>query len=384
VGYDDTDPNNRYWIMLNSWGTTTGRPAGLFRMNMDMNYDCAYPNIGYAFYWMTLDMSYPDSENNAPQTPSVPQGPVQGSVLNSLSYTTSAEDAEGDPVKFTFNWGDGITSETGLIKSGPGAASHTWSRAGIYQVTAKATDNKGASSEWSAALPVTIAAANRLPSKPARSQGTTAGILQKSYSYTASAIDPDGDDVQITFDWGDASTSVTEFAKSAEKISGSHAWQRSGTYYVRAKATDRRGGQSAWSTYLAVKITANVPPKKPSTPIGVASGYVGKSYSFTGYTTDPNLDQIFYTFDWGDGSTSQTNQVNSGTSARISHTWSQAGTYPVRVMATDGNEAVSLWSTTKNVRIYDASRRSKAKPSVAAKAEKTKQGKKTCPCSKKS
>ena len=156
------------------------------------------------------------------------------------------------------------------------------------------------------ALPVTIAATNRLPSKPAKSQGTTSGILQKSYSYTASAIDPDGDDVQITFDWGDESSSVTEFAKSAEKISGSHAWQRSGTYYVRAKATDRRGGQSAWSTYLAVRITANIPPKKPSTPAGVASGYVGKSYSFTGYTTDPNRDQIFYTFDWGDGSTSQT------------------------------------------------------------------------------
>jgi hypothetical protein len=109
---------------------------------------------------------------------------------------------------------------------------------------------------------------------------------------------------------------------------------------------------------------------------------VGKSYSFTGYTTDPNRDQIFYTFDWGDGSTSQTNLVNSGTSARVSHTWSQAGTYPVRVMATDGNEVASLWSTTKNVRIYDASRRSKANPSAATKAEKTGQGKKTCPCSK--
>ncbi len=384
VGYDDTDPNNRYWIMLNSWGTTTGRPAGLFRMNMDMNYDCAYSGLGYAFYWMTLDMSYHDSENNAPQMPSQPQGPVQGSILNSLGYTTSAADPEGDPVKFTFNWGDGLTSETGLITSGPGAATHTWSRAGTYQVTAKATDSKGASSQWSAALPVTIAAANRLPSKPAKSQGTTSGILQKSYSYTASAIDPDGDDVQITFDWGDESSSVTEFAKSAEKISLSHAWQRSGTYYVRAKATDRRGGQSAWSTYLAVRITANIPPKKPSTPKGVASGYVGKSYSFTGYTTDSNRDQIFYTFDWGDGSTSQTNLVNSGTSGRVSHTWSQAGTYSVRVMATDSNEAVSPWSTTKNVRIYDASRRSKDNPSAATKAEKTGQGKKTCPCSKKS
>ncbi|MCX6673129.1 MAG: PKD domain-containing protein [Methanothrix sp.] len=285
VGYDDTNPNNRYWIMLNSWGTTAGRPAGLFRVNMDMNYDCSCTGLGYVFYWMTLDMSYQGIKNNPPQ-------------------------------------------------------------------------------------------------KPAKPQGTAAGIVQRSYSYTASAIDPDGDDVQLTFDWGDASTSVTKFAKFAEKISLSHAWQKTGTYYVRAKATDSKGGQSAWSTSLAVKITANTPPKNPSAPVGVASGYVGKSYSFKGYTTDLNKDQIFYTFDWGDGSTSQTDLVNSGTSVRVSHTWSLAGTYLVRVMATDSNEAASLWSTSKTVKIYNASRRSLASLSLAAKTEKAGQGKKTCPCSK--
>ena len=373
VGYDDTDPKNRYWIMLNSWGDTSGRPAGLFRVSMDMNYDCTYSGLGYAFYWMTLDMSYQDSENNAPLTPSLPLGPGQGSVLDTLRYTTSVIDPEGDPVKFTFSWGDGTTSETGLISTGAGAASHTWSSAGTYRVTAKATDNNGAASPVSEALLVTIASANRLPLRPVKPQGTAAGILQKSYSYTSSAIDPDGDDVQITFDWGDTSSSVTEFAKSAAKISASHAWQRSGTYYVRAKATDIRGGQSAWSTSLMVKIIVNSPPKKPSTPTGVASGYVGKSYSFTGYTTDPNKDQIVYTFDWGDGSTSKTNLVNSGTSMRMSHTWSLAGTYSVKVRAKDSNDAESLWSSVKTVKIYN----------VAAKAEKTEPRKKACPCSEK-
>ena len=42
VGYndDDLDPANHYWIVLNSWGTTSGRPTGLFRMKMYMNYGC--------------------------------------------------------------------------------------------------------------------------------------------------------------------------------------------------------------------------------------------------------------------------------------------------------------------------------------------------------
>jgi hypothetical protein len=65
VGYSDEDPNpaNHYWIALNSWGTANGRPNGLFRISMQMNYDCYdinYPNIpDYRFE--TLDVSLESS-----------------------------------------------------------------------------------------------------------------------------------------------------------------------------------------------------------------------------------------------------------------------------------------------------------------------------------
>jgi hypothetical protein len=61
LGYDDTDPQHAYWIMLNSWGTTQSRPNGLFYMDMEMNYDCFYID-GYqdvhAFYWETLNVTF--------------------------------------------------------------------------------------------------------------------------------------------------------------------------------------------------------------------------------------------------------------------------------------------------------------------------------------
>jgi len=66
VGYDDTDPNNRYWIILNSWGAPSNRPNGLFRVSMDMDYDDLiydpyYGDYYIAFYWQTLDLSYSDT-----------------------------------------------------------------------------------------------------------------------------------------------------------------------------------------------------------------------------------------------------------------------------------------------------------------------------------
>ncbi|MGV8125919.1 MAG: SdrD B-like domain-containing protein [Methanothrix sp.] len=61
VGYDDTDPNNSYWIMVNSWGTgwTNNRPNCIFRVNMNMNYGSINPGWGESFWWETLDISYP-------------------------------------------------------------------------------------------------------------------------------------------------------------------------------------------------------------------------------------------------------------------------------------------------------------------------------------
>ena len=57
IGYDDRDPANSYWIMVNSWGTTTNRPNGIFLVDMDLNYSNA--NWEWAnLYWETLDMDY--------------------------------------------------------------------------------------------------------------------------------------------------------------------------------------------------------------------------------------------------------------------------------------------------------------------------------------
>jgi len=72
VGYNDEDPVNRYWVMLNSWGTTAGRPNGLFRVSMDIDYDCADTSSDYNLYWQTLDVSFGDAPTPVPTATPTP------------------------------------------------------------------------------------------------------------------------------------------------------------------------------------------------------------------------------------------------------------------------------------------------------------------------
>ncbi len=70
VGYDDTDPAGPCWIMVNSWGTTAGRPNGLFRVSQNLNYDSADSTGSPSLYWQTLNVQF------APPTQACVQAPI--------------------------------------------------------------------------------------------------------------------------------------------------------------------------------------------------------------------------------------------------------------------------------------------------------------------
>jgi len=99
-------------------------------------------------------------------------------------------------------------------------------------------------------------------------------------------------------------------------------------------------------------IVGNRAPVTPLQPSGPTSGAANVEYTYSSVTTDPDGDQVYYWFDWGDGSNSGwVGPFSSGSSGSAKHIWSSKGNYNVKVKAKDVNNAESGWSKSLSVKM---------------------------------
>jgi len=125
----------------------------------------------------------------------------------------------------------------------------------------------------------------------------------------------------------DSSGTVVDEFRTADTCNGAVVW------------TDTRDGNK--DIYFA---TLGNAPNKPSIT-GPSSGRTRRQLTYTATTTDPNGDQVYYWFDWGDGSNSGwVGPYNSGADASESNSWSADGTYEVKVKSKDTSDNESPWS----------------------------------------
>jgi len=95
------------------------------------------------------------SDNNPPTKPQTPDGPASGQSGQSLTYSTSSTDPDGDEIKYGWDWNnDGVVEWWVTSKS----RSHIWYNNGekTYSIRVKAKDEYGLESEWSDSFDVTI------------------------------------------------------------------------------------------------------------------------------------------------------------------------------------------------------------------------------------
>ena len=94
------------------------------------------------------------------------------------------------------------------------------------------------------------------------------------------------------------------------------------------------------------------PPEKPARPYGQAEGDISVEYDYVSSAVDPDGDEVYYLFDWGDGSNSGwLGPYYSGEDCYASHTFTTSGEYWIKVKAKDTYGLQSSWSDPLGVRM---------------------------------
>jgi hypothetical protein len=95
-------------------------------------------------------------------------------------------------------------------------------------------------------------------------------------------------------------------------------------------------------------------PTQPTQPVGPTTGIWNVEYSYTSSATEPDGEQMYYLFDWGDGTSSEwLGPYSSGSTVTGTHIWTILGTFNVKVKARDIWGAGSAWSDPLVVTITD-------------------------------
>jgi hypothetical protein len=89
----------------------------------------------------------------------------------------------------------------------------------------------------------------------------------------------------------------------------------------------------------------NAPPDKPTKPSGLRKTVPNIPFKYTSSTIDPDNDNVYLLFDWGDGSSSGwLGPYFSGEKISTYHIWKENGTFTIRAKAIDINGTQSQWS----------------------------------------
>ena len=100
---------------------------------------------------------------------------------------------------------------------------------------------------------------------------------------------------------------------------------------------------------------SNIAPEQPIQPQGIIEGNIGQSYFYQSSTIDPNGNQIYYLFDWDDGTNSSwLGPYESGIEIQVTKCWNEHGVYSIKVKAKNKFGLESIWSNPTKVEIYES------------------------------
>jgi PKD repeat protein len=233
------------------------------------------------------------------------------------------DDADGD-LELVVDWGDGTddaTNDTGGVWN----LAHTFATDGVYVGSITASDDNGNST----VLPATFYAGNLPP--VVDSLDVDASVAVGGQATVVGAIDDTASPLGggLLVDWGDGGEAEL-FSSTGGAISGSHAYDTTGSYLVVVVPVDDEGLEGP-QVSRSIEV-ANVAPVVDEATLTPAEPFAGSVATLTVDVTDPGTNEHSYLVDWGDGTGTITSDP-----AELVHTYASSGSADVTVTVTDGD-----------------------------------------------
>ncbi len=102
----------------------------------------------------------------------------------------------------------------------------------------------------------------------------------------------------------------------------------------------------------SVSFHISFPPEKPEIPVGSNTINISEEQNFSTTSSDPEGDQLYYFWDWGDGDYSNwLGPYDSGDICIVSHIWNEKGSFDIKVKVKDQYGEDSPWSDSLSITV---------------------------------
>jgi PKD repeat protein len=246
------------------------------------------------------------------------RAPSTANVGDGIRFVDESTDPEGGPLSYLWNFGDGSTSTA----KNP---IHEYDTPEAVIVTLLITDDEGATN--TATLTIVIFPTIRPVAD--FSHEPEGGTIHDTVAFFDESWDEDGSILAWEWDFGDGKTS--------SRKDPTHRFQDKGTHRVTLSVEDDDGNTDTVTNSVTIE---NLPPTGGFTA-STTTAMADDEIRFTDASSDPEDHQLRYTWDFGDGSSSDASNPN--------HSYDEAGSYTVVLTVEDDEGETDTASATVRV-----------------------------------
>jgi hypothetical protein len=263
LGWTGDDPDNDP-VTYDVYFGTTSPPEIKISNHSSTSYNPGTMNYNTKYYWKIIAWDNHGNSSTGPiwsfttgaqspggggpggGSPFIPPNKVpiadasasenSGLVNTAVTFNASySYDEDGEITNYTWDFGDSSYGYSILT-------THIYEKMGIYTVKLTVTDDKGVSDTDS--FEIIISQPSNPPTIP-QIEGPKTGKQNVEYNFTVISTDPDNDNIQYVFDWGDYNTTETDFLTNGTIFTVKHKWTSAGIYKIRVVAIDSNYKSSA-------------------------------------------------------------------------------------------------------------------------------------------